>query len=334
MGYFVLRKILITLVAVAFLGIPLTAGGCDKTAENTNKPVVIHGFQFTVAGDPVTPSGTIQISPGVVLNIEVSYTDPDSGEDPDPSWFSFTWVVERIGTGVSTFNPNEFFIAYQENPCIWTAPEVTGFYRFLVEVRDRYGTPSQETIVVEVNSNKQPIITELQVSNNQPFVNEEIVITAVATDPDANLPLEYLWQADGGYFTLENEGEAHWLSPVSGSFQITLVVTDQKNGTVSRNIPVVVQTNHDPVIQGWDLDPGNNVGFGELVTITLSASDEDGDTLEYNWSADFGTFNTVNESIAIWRSPLEAVAAKITCSVEDNSGGIDTVEIIINVAEQ
>ena len=327
----VLKTALILMaIAAALIAVP----ACNKTAEDTNKPVIIQGFTFTVDGEAVTPGGTLQIEPGSVLTIKVDYTDPDAGEDPDPNWYSFTWAVERVGGGASTFNPNEYFIVFSENPCIWTGPDVTGFYRFICEVRDRYMTPSQQTVVIEVNANKHPIINELTVSDYEPFVGQVVTITVDATDPDGNLPLEYTWQATGGYFSMEGDGIARWLSPSNGDFTITIIVTDQVGGSVSREIPIVVQQNHDPVIEGWDLDPGNSVLVNQLVTITLTASDVDGDALEYNWSADNGTFNSVNRNVAVWRAPGEAMSAKITCVVEDNKGGSDTAEIIINVTTE
>jgi len=327
----VLRRML-WVIAPAVL--TLLVASCDKTAENTNRPVIIQGFDFTVDGTAAVPAGTLQMEPGSVLTIKVTYTDPDAGENPDQAWYSFTWAVERVGGGTGTFNPNDFFIVLNENPCIWTAPSVTGFYRFLVEVRDYYGTPSQETVVVEVNANKQPVITGLEISNNSPFVNEEITITVEANDPDGNLPIEYEWQANGGYFTSEGEGEAKWLSPAPGSFQITLIVSDQAGGNVSRIVPIIVQENHAPVVQGWDLDPGNSVTLNQLVTITIEATDDDNDPLEYNWTADKGTFNSVNQYVAVWRAPNEAISCKITCTVEDNKGASDSAEIIINVTSE
>ncbi len=325
----VLRWVIAGIALLMFV-YPLT--GCNKTAEDTNKPVLIQGFTLYENGDVVTPAGTLQIEPGSILNILVDYIDPDAGDDPDPNWYSATWVVERVGGGISTFNPNESFIVFDENPCIWKAPDVTGYYRFLVEVRDRYGTPSQETIVVEVNANKQPVITQIVISDTQPFVNAEITITVEAEDPDGNTPLMYSWQADGGYFTFESDGEARWISPTSGNYVLTVIVEDQLGGTVSRDLPIVVQENHNPIIQGWDLDPGNSVLVNELVTITINADDIDGDPLEYNWTADSGTFNMVNENVAVWRAPAEAVTAKVTCIVEDNRSGSDTAEITINVS--
>jgi len=70
----------------------------------------------------------------------------------------------------------------------------------------------------------------------------------------------------------------------------------------------------------------------ELVTITLTVTDSDGDELEYNWSADYGTFNSVNRNVAVWRAPDTGVSCTVTCVVEDNRGGSDTANIIINVA--
>jgi len=323
-----------TLQVLILMGIAvLLITGCNKTAEDTNKPVIIQSFKFTVDGDPVTPSGTLQIEPGSVMTIEVVYTDPDAGADEDPGNYSYMWAVERIGSTTAIFNPNEFFIVFNENPCIWTGPDVTGFYRFLVEVRDRYGTPTQQTVVVEVNDNKQPLISELNVSNASPYVNEEVTITVEASDPDGNLPLEWDWQATGGYFVSEGEGEAVWLSPSSGEYTITVSITDQVGGNVSRSVPIIVQANHDPVIEGFDLDPGNSVKYEEQVTITITADDIDGDPLEYNWSSDKGMFSSVNKNVAVWRAPMETVSAVISCTVEDNKGGSDSVDIVINVTE-
>ncbi|HDS30986.1 MAG TPA: hypothetical protein ENN67_08090 [Firmicutes bacterium] len=310
-----------------------SAASCDKTAENTNKPVIIEAFKFTVNGEVTTPVGTLQIEPSSVLTITVEYTDPDAGDSPDPSWYSYTWSVERIGGNVSLFNPNEYFVVNDENPCIWIAPDVTGFFRFRIEVRDRYQTPSMQTVVIEVNANKQPQITNLNVSNATPFVNQEVTITVTASDPDGNLPLKFTWQATGGYFVSESEGKAVWVSPVSGTFTITVIVEDQAGGSTSRNIPIIVQENHDPVINGWNIDPGNSVKVNQLVTITLDAEDIDGDILEYNWSADSGTFNTVNKNVAIWRAPNEPFSCTVTCIVKDNKGGSATAEIVILVSE-
>jgi hypothetical protein len=325
-------RLALTASVMVFLTMPTIA--CDKTAENTNKPVIIQSFTFTVDGDSIIPAETLQIEPGSLLTIKVEYTDPDAGDEPDPGWYSYTWVVERINVGVSIFNPNDYFIVDNENPCIWSGPDVTGFYRFIVEVRDRYGTPSQDAVIVEVNANKQPVINELSISNSSPFVNEEVTVLVDASDPDANLPLEYEWQATGGYFTSESPGEATWLSPTSGDFTITVIITDQENGSVSRTLPVIVQPNNPPVITGWDLDPVTVVMVNEQVTITIYAEDEDGDELEYSWSADNGTFNSVNGAVAVWRAPSEAITCLITCIVDDNKDGTDTADIVINVAAE
>jgi hypothetical protein len=315
----------------AMLLVPVLATGCNKTAEDTNKPVIISSFDFTVDGESSTPTGTLQIEPGTILTVKVIYTDPDAGDEPDPAWYSFTWSVERIGTGTSLFNPNEYFIVSDENPCIWATPDVTGFFRFRVEVRDKYQTPSMETVVVEVNSNKQPKINSILVSDGNPFVNQQVTITVEATDPDGNLPLEYTWQANGGYFVSESDDQAVWLSPTAGAFTITVVVEDQAGGSVSRDVPINVQQNHDPVISGWDIDPDDTVAVNGVVTITLDVDDIDDDTLEYNWSADKGTFNSVNQNVAVWRAPGAAASCTITCVVEDGKGGSDTAQIIISV---
>ncbi len=319
------------MIALAILIAALQVG-CNKTAEDTNKPVIIDGFEFTVDADSVTPVATLQLAPGNILTIKVNYTDPDAGDEPDPGWYSYTWAVERIGAGSSVFNPNEYFIVSGENPCIWAAPDVTGFYRFRVEVRDRYQSPTYEEVVIEINSNRQPRILGVVVSEPSPWVNEEITITVDATDPDGDFPLDYGWQATGGYFTSENDQEAVWLSPTAGPFTITVIVTDQAGGSASRDLPIIVKENHPPHITGWNADPSSSVVFDELVTITLTVTDEDGDALIYSWSSDCGTFNSVNQNQAVWRAPSQTASCTVSCTVEDNKGGEDSIDIIINVS--
>jgi hypothetical protein len=307
------------------------ASSCNKTAEDTNKPVIIQGFNFTVDNVAVTPAGTLQIKPGQVLTIKVNYTDPDAGANPDPSKYTYHWTVELVDSGSASLDPNSNFVAKDQNPSIWTAPNITGFYKFRVQVLDRYNAPSVETIVVEVNSNEKPVITSMDVSKTDPFINEVVTVTVVASDPDSNLPLEYVWQATGGYFTTENDGVAKWLSPAPGAFQITVNVSDQAGGTTSRTVPINVQANHPPVVEGWEVDPNESVAVNGLVTITITATDIDGDVLEYNWSSDKGNFSNVSNNVATWRAPSVAGTATVTCVVEDNKGGSDTANIVINV---
>jgi hypothetical protein len=305
--------------------------GCNKSAKDTNKPVVINSFSYTIDGASVTPSDILQVEPGSIVAISVDYSDPDAGDNPDPGWYTFVWAVKRDGLTTEVLNANDFFIVYTENPCVWVAPVIMGKYTFDVIVGDHYGSPSVGHVSVLVDSNKQPVISDLQISSTTPYVNEEVMISATAQDPDGNTPLEWTWQATGGYFSHRGEGEARWICPVAGDFQLTVVVTDQKGGSASQTIPVNVHENHDPVIQSWVLDTGNPVTPNTLVKITLTANDPDGDSLTYNWSADNGAFNSINKNIADWRAPSGDANCTITCIVDDGRGGTASVDIPIIV---
>ncbi|MCX6645434.1 MAG: hypothetical protein NTY09_03625 [bacterium] len=322
------RRIAIVILMAAFVALSL---GCNKTAKETNKPVVINSFSFTVDGVSVVPADILQVEPGSIVAIEVSYTDPDAGENPDPGWYTFAWAVKRDGLTTEILNANEFFIVYNENPCVWVAPVVTGKYTFDIIVGDHYGSPSVGHVSVLVDSNKQPVISDLEISSTQPYINEEITITATADDPDGNTPLEWTWQATGGYFSHKGDGEAKWISPVAGDFQLTIIVTDQKGGSTSQTVPIKVLENHAPVIQSWILDTDNPVPPDTLVKITLTVNDPDGDALTYNWSSDQGAFNSINQNVANWHAPSDPATCTITCEVNDGKGGSDSIDIIIVV---
>jgi hypothetical protein len=315
-------------ILMLMLVIPVS---CNKSAKDTNKPVIISGFSFMVDNAAAAATGTLQIEPDQVLTILVNYTDPDGGTSPNPAWYEFTWAVELVDAPSGALDPNSKFIAMDQNPAIWKAPATTGFYKFIVQVLDKYNDPSTEAVVVEVSSNKKPIITDLHVSSTEPKINEEVTLSVYADDPDANLPLDYSWQASGGYFTVENGPVAKWLSPTSGSFQITVTVNDQAGGSASRVVPINVQADRPPVIEGWHLDPDDSVGVSEFITITIAATDPDGDELEYNWACDSGALINVDKNVAKWRAPAIVGNSTVSCTVKDNKGGSDSVNILIVV---
>ena len=82
--------------------------------------------------------------------------------------------------------------------------------------------------------------------------------------------------------------------------------------------------NHPPVIASIECKPETR-SAGTLFTLKVNASDEDGDTLAYQWSADEGTFVTgTDEKEVQWRSPASGAGKTIviTVSVADGEGPV------------
>jgi hypothetical protein len=82
---------------------------------------------------------------------------------------------------------------------------------------------------------------------------------------------------------------------------------------------VVVNANHPPVITSVVANPITVSTVGVSI-ITCTASDPDGDTLSYEWSATGGTISGSGSSVS-WTAPNTAGTYTITVTVSDGHGG-------------
>lgn len=82
--------------------------------------------------------------------------------------------------------------------------------------------------------------------------------------------------------------------------------------------------NHPPVIQGITCTPESK-SAGTLFTLKADASDEDGDALQYFWSADGGLFrDSVNKAQTTWRSPVDGSGETYSLKVTVSDGEQET----------
>ncbi len=73
--------------------------------------------------------------------------------------------------------------------------------------------------------------------------------------------------------------------------------------------------NHVPVITSLVCTPENR-SAGTLFTLSVAATDEDGDKLEYRWTADGGEFpDSVNQVQVKWKSPADGAGKTYTIKV-------------------
>jgi hypothetical protein len=92
-----------------------------------------------------------------------------------------------------------------------------------------------------------------------------------------------------------------------------------------------VPDNHPPVISSLAADQ-DSIEINHDVDITCNASDQDGDTLRFGWTAN-GVDVGGNNSSLIWRAPDTAGTYTITCTVNDSKGGQDRESVSIEVTE-
>ena len=88
--------------------------------------------------------------------------------------------------------------------------------------------------------------------------------------------------------------------------------------------------NHKPIISDLSASP-RTAFINQNITITCTASDQDGDALTYSWSSSpVWTINGSGSTIA-WKSPATEGTYTITCTVSDDKGGEDKKSVNIEV---
>jgi uncharacterized protein (TIGR02145 family) len=85
------------------------------------------------------------------------------------------------------------------------------------------------------------------------------------------------------------------------------------------------EKNHPPVISSFDCSP-NSRNAGSTYSLTVIATDQDGDSLRYQWTADGGDFTEGATGFQTqWKSPESSVDKKYNLKVEV-SDGVNAVE--------
>jgi len=272
---------------------------------------------------PIITSLTANPSPvsaGLPCVLTVEATDPDGDV------LSYAWQVsagQLSGTGATV---------------TWTAPMETGVAHVSVEVSDAHSGKASRSLDIQVTSqtlnNRNPVITEVTVSPAVVFVGDSAQIEVKAEDPDGD-PLTYAWTKSGG--TLRGQGPAvTWISPnASGDFILSVSVSDGRGGSALRYIAITVKVNNgDPVIESLTANP-TTIRIGETTTLTVRATDPNGDPLSYYWSAVAGVFLGSGPTVQ-WTAPSGPVCCapgpyEIKATVTDTKGGTSEKSVIVYV---
>jgi hypothetical protein len=119
---------------------------------------------------------------------------------------------------------------------------------------------------------------------------------------------------------------AVWRTPdMTGSYVITVVVSDGRGGSATAQQSLTVVANNSPAISSMNLS-ATSVGPGGSVIASGAASDPDGDPVSYKWTADGGTITGTGQNVT-WMapqvSPGEQSEYRIQLTVEDGKGGSD-----------
>jgi hypothetical protein len=192
--------------------------------------------------------------------------------------------------------------------------------------------------------NEAPVIDSLVSSPTSTSVpaGSSLALTATAHDPNPGDTLTYAWSSTAGVFSSTTEATTSWTAPASTGIQtLTLTVTDAKGLSSSLFLAVNVLPSggqgHAQFSITFNTAPqvtalgttASRVAVGQTTSVSVSASDLDGDSLAYSWSASCaGSWAQASSSSAQFTpDALPAGTCNncdLTVSVSDGRGGRTT----------
>jgi len=177
--------------------------------------------------------------------------------------------------------------------------------------------------------NNPPVITSLKAKLEVIFPLDSCLIECIASDEDGD-ELVYEWSVSEGEIN-GNGAAVAWTAPEQeGIYNIMVSVTDGKDGEATDSVTIIVKANHLPGITSLVSD-ADWITVGNSCDIECQAEDEDGDELNYEWSASGGDISGTGSAV-VWTAPAEASLYSITVVVTDGYGGEDSRVLAISVS--
>ncbi|NMO20668.1 kelch-like protein [Pyxidicoccus fallax] len=197
--------------------------------------------------------------------------------------------------------------------------------------------------------NEAPVIDSLVTSSTSVFPGGFIFLTATAHDPNPDDTLTYTWSATAGTFSSPSEAFTTWMAPESMGIQkLTFTVTDSRGLSSSITLAVnvvfdevgeaelAISFNSSPRVDTMEATPTWLV-VGQPALVSVSASDPDGDSLSYSWSATCaGSFSDAWSNTTQFTPAILPAGAcnncRLTVSVSDGRGGQTTGTVALCVS--
>lgn len=208
----------------------------------------------------------------------------------------------------------------------------------------------QELAPAPAFSNEAPLIDSVFASISTVQTGGTLSLTATAHDPNAGDTLTWAWSASGGTFSAPAAAATSWTAPASPGIQtLSLTVKDSRGLTAAFSLAVNGVSNLSSGSTSLEL-PFNvwpsvskisasrtPLDVGQATTVSVNASDADGDALSYQWKASCaGTWTNATSSTASFvPSAIPAEACNnclLTVTVQDGRGGQGTGTLNLCVA--
>jgi hypothetical protein len=182
--------------------------------------------------------------------------------------------------------------------------------------------------------NQSPVVKSLTANPASVKQDEITELRCDVTDPDGD-PLTFAWSSNGGVFSDSTNKQfwTNWRAPKQdGTFNLTVTVSDGRGGTATKTITLVIGSNRPPTISSATIVPPNPKP-GDTCTITVTASDPDGDPIKsYTWLSSNSKVTSSGNNIGTWVAPDKDGVYEIQVVVSDGKdNGQTTYPIKITV---
>lgn len=320
-----------SLVALLLAGLGSIACG-DEPAPINRAPILTGPF--------VEPS---EVNAGAQVMLSLEATDPDGDA------LTYEWL-QAPATPAGTFNDPSL-----PSP-VWTAPPVTAAtsFQLAVTVSDGKEGTIRRAVTVLVRpaspANRLPALAAgtPRASPSSVTGSVPVQLTLSATDPDGD-SLTYSWSqepaAPVGSFSGRFVPSPTWTAPVVSSttrFTLRVSVSDGRGGTVPGQVEVEVappgNQNTAPVLTAGPSASPATVNEQQPVSLSVSASDADGNPLTYSWSqtspaSPVGSFSNPSARTPSWTAPDVTASGSYTLrvTVSDGQGGSASGTVNITV---
>lgn len=295
----------------------------------------------TVTVTNVNDAPIADVSPGQTVDELAEVTlDGSASSDPDGNPLTYSWT-QVYGVPVTLQNSNSAqatFIAPQvTNPDTNSATVLA----FQLTVSDGIASSSAWTTIFVSKVNHAPL-ADAGIDQTVPEGATVTLDGTGSTDPDGDALSFYWLQVDGTNVTLVNTDTltpsftAPLVGPSGTSLTFQLTVDDGRGGVTNDIVVInVTDVNHPPTV---DAGTNQTTSEGDVVTLSGSASDIDGNDLTIEWTQISGpTVNLVNATTLTPSFTAPSVTRDETnvifrLTADDRFGGVSSDDVSIHVA--
>jgi len=215
--------------------------------------------------------------------------------------------------------------------------KIVSWVRFTVDsVVGEAGLAELEAFLVSDPGNTAPQIEVGPTADPATIIdNQTSSVGVTATDIDGD-GLTYYWSATGGALT--GSGATVEFTPprviATTIYRVDVVVIDGRGGSVTGSVDVTVnlRPNSNPQITAGPTASPATISDIETTSVSVSATDADGDPLSYGWAATGGTITGTGAAV-VYTPPrvTSTVVQHVTVMVTDGWGGSVTSGLDITV---